>query len=54
MWSVNAMGEKREGLDKIKEEEGGRPGLGKQKPASRGISLHHQRRSHGPERTVGM
>lgn len=22
MWSVNAMGEKREGLDKIKEEEG--------------------------------
>lgn len=51
---VDAMGERRQGLEWIKEEEWRRPGLGKQKPDSQGIVLHHQRWSHSPECSMGM
>lgn len=50
----NSMEERREGVEEIMEEEGGRQGLGKQKPDSRGISLRFASiGSHRPERSMG-
>lgn len=51
----NSMGDRREGLEEIKEEEGGRHSLGKQKPDSQGISLHFASTgSHRPEHSMGL
>lgn len=51
----NSKGERREGVEEIKEEERGRQGLGKQKPDSRGISLHFTSvGSHRPKRSMGL
>lgn len=49
------MGEGREGLEETEAEEGGWRGLGKQKPDSRGISLHFASAgSHHPECSMGL
>jgi len=51
----NSTGERRESPEEIKEDAEGRQGLGKQKPDSRGISLHFTSvGSHRSERSMGL